>query len=150
MAPEVLCKIDGFDPFRADIWSLGTTFYYMAAGRLPWKASDTKGVSAEIRLGLYQPLVDVDQRIPPIIQKMMRLEPRQRASPRELIEILAGWRVGAPLTLKSPLSKIGSLRTGRPAKAGSVSPRCGQSLSFAGAGTSNGFDWDGTSTSELN
>jgi [calcium/calmodulin-dependent protein kinase] kinase len=140
MAPEVLCRIDGLDPFRADIWSLGICFYYMVAGKLPWKASDFNRMSSEIRLGLYQPLVDVDQRIPPIIQKTLKLEPRQRASVGELIEILNGWRIGTPVALKVPLNPIGSHRSRRSSKSGPTSPTCGSSLSFAGFGSSNDFE----------
>jgi non-specific serine/threonine protein kinase len=38
MAPEVLHKIDGHDPFSADIYSLGVTFYCMYQGKSPLNA----------------------------------------------------------------------------------------------------------------
>jgi serine/threonine protein kinase len=39
MAPEVLEK-RAFDPFAADVWSLGVTFYWMATGITPWHGQD--------------------------------------------------------------------------------------------------------------
>jgi serine/threonine protein kinase len=39
MAPEVLNK-KAFDPFRADVWSLAVTFYWMAMGDGPWERVD--------------------------------------------------------------------------------------------------------------
>jgi serine/threonine protein kinase len=37
MAPEIIAK-RAFDPFMADVWSLGVTFYWMAMGESPWGA----------------------------------------------------------------------------------------------------------------
>lgn len=35
LAPEILSE-KLYDPFKADVWSLGVTFYEMASGKLPW------------------------------------------------------------------------------------------------------------------
>jgi serine/threonine protein kinase len=35
MPPEIIAK-RAFDPFLADVWSLGVTFYWMATGENPW------------------------------------------------------------------------------------------------------------------
>ncbi|KAL7696969.1 mitogen-activated protein kinase [Lotmaria passim] len=36
MAPEVITDEDGYDPFKADIWSAGCTVAEMITGRTPW------------------------------------------------------------------------------------------------------------------
>lgn len=36
MAPEVITDEDGYDPFKADIWSAGCTVAEMITGRAPW------------------------------------------------------------------------------------------------------------------
>ena len=37
-SPEIL-QMKPYDPFLADVWALGVTFYMMAFGTLPWKAN---------------------------------------------------------------------------------------------------------------
>jgi serine/threonine protein kinase len=43
LAPEV-CDRVAFDPFLADVWSLGVTFYWLAVGESPFVTSDTTHV----------------------------------------------------------------------------------------------------------
>jgi 5'-AMP-activated protein kinase catalytic alpha subunit len=38
LPPEILQK-PAYDPFKADVWSLGVTIYTLAAGKLPWPAA---------------------------------------------------------------------------------------------------------------
>jgi serine/threonine protein kinase len=100
MSPEIVCQMGSFNQFLSDIWSLGVTFYYMAAGRLPWRNTSSDAVKTEIRIGAYVPLTSVDPRIPPLIKGMLRLEAPQRASLASLIETVAEWRNQAMLARK--------------------------------------------------
>jgi serine/threonine protein kinase len=143
MAPEILCKVDACDPFSADIWSLGITFYFIASGKLPWHATDSKGVSAEIRLGSYQPLSGVDQRILSLIMRMLKLEPSQRAAPEDLLETIASWRVGTAVAMLTPITSMGSFRARRVSK-GASSVMLTTSLSFAGRSQADDPEADGS------
>jgi serine/threonine protein kinase len=91
MSPEIVCQVGSFNQFLSDIWSLGVTFYYMAAGKLPWRNTSSDAIQAEIRIGGYVPLTDVDPRIPPLIKSMLKLEADQRASLPSLMEMVASW-----------------------------------------------------------
>jgi serine/threonine protein kinase len=91
MSPEIVCQMGAFNKFKSDIWSLGVTFYYMAAGKLPWRNASSEAIKAEIRIGAYVPLTDVDARIPPLVKSMLRLEPDQRVSLSSLMEMVGSW-----------------------------------------------------------
>jgi serine/threonine protein kinase len=105
MAPEVVCRMQGYDIFMADIWSLGVTFYFMAAGKLPWKNSSSDGIVGEIRLGSVTPLTGVDPMIVGLIEKMLRLEPSQRAPCSQLLAHIDAWIGSSPSTV-SPMRMI--------------------------------------------
>jgi serine/threonine protein kinase len=51
LAPEV-CQRVAFDPFLADVWSLGVTFYWMAVGKSPFLVSDSAQIEVAISMGL--------------------------------------------------------------------------------------------------
>jgi serine/threonine protein kinase len=51
MAPEVIAR-RAFDPFIADIWSLGVTFFWMARGCSPFPLRDTTALLKETQCGL--------------------------------------------------------------------------------------------------
>lgn len=44
MAPEVIQKVP-YDPFKADIWSLGVSLYWMCTGNLPWQSGTIRFVT---------------------------------------------------------------------------------------------------------
>jgi hypothetical protein len=51
LVPEV-CQRIAFDPFLAHVWSLDVTFYWMAAGELPFLVSDPAQIEVAIHMGL--------------------------------------------------------------------------------------------------
>lgn len=75
-APEIY-GTSAYDPFKADVWSLGVTFYQMAFGSLPWPD--------EITLkGPERPPPPFPQSADPIlvsiIQQMLSIQPQFRPS----------------------------------------------------------------------
>lgn len=80
LAPEVLSgKL--YDPFKADVWSLGVTLYEMATGTLPWTEEVT--VSGADRPEVAYPLY-LDKDIVRVLKKMLVVDPAQRVSLQEL------------------------------------------------------------------
>ena len=73
VSPEIL-QGAAYDPFKADIWALGVTFYQMVTNQLPW-------TDKEIRVGRRKPLqfpADFDHNLKQIISAMLSLDPMQR------------------------------------------------------------------------
>lgn len=88
MAPEIVSKTK-YDPFSADIWALGLTFYYFAFGRLPWIESDEKGIEMQIKIGA----VDIPSRpcyepeFISALKRMLNVSPKGRAKVDWLLSI---------------------------------------------------------------
>jgi serine/threonine protein kinase len=80
LAPEVV-RQDPFDPFKADVWSLGVTLYGMAAGKLPWPENLPRSAFQEY---ISQGLREVDPVIPPdfanLLRHMIVADPAERPS----------------------------------------------------------------------
>src|SRR5262249_15138270 len=102
LAPEQAIDSHSVD-IRADIYSLGATFYYLLTGSPPFtdgtvaqkliwhQTKEPKSISA------YR--ADVPPQVIAIVQKMMSKSPDQRfQSPRELAEALDPW-VATPIPL---------------------------------------------------
>jgi serine/threonine protein kinase len=88
LAPEVL-RHDAFDPFKADVWSLGVTFYCMAAGKLPWPEQLKQ---AQFHDYICGGLAQVDPAVPPefaaILQTMIVGDPASRVSADQINTVL--------------------------------------------------------------
>jgi serine/threonine protein kinase len=79
-APEVL-KRGPYDPFKADIWALGVTFYEMAVGKIQWPDDLEAIVQSIIEGGLL-----IKQDTPPAIGRMARAMTRMVARTRPMID----------------------------------------------------------------
>jgi serine/threonine protein kinase len=84
-APEVLSG-KKHDPFKADIWSLGITFYVLAFNCLPYKAT----TEAELKEQILNKIIEVPETNDPYISKMIRLmlnrDPNERVTCSDIIE----------------------------------------------------------------
>lgn len=82
LAPEIVLK-EPYDPFSADVWSLGVTFYEIATGSLPWNPHSGKMEDAICQSSLLFP-----NSTPSIIQKliktMMQVDPKKRPTMRSI------------------------------------------------------------------
>ena len=83
-APEVLKRMH-HDPFKADMWSIGVTFYYWATGKMPWSSQ------CDIRGRIMNCVYTVPKNVPPavasIIQQTMVLDPLKRSTSNELLQL---------------------------------------------------------------
>jgi serine/threonine protein kinase len=85
LAPEILRRMDYYDPFKADVWSLGVTLHVLATGKLPWP-ENLKEFFEAVAKGLGQ----VDARVPDdfvaLLRKMIVPDPAERARLADIME----------------------------------------------------------------
>lgn len=84
MPPEVLEKVEGYDPFLADVYSIGATFYSMSQGRYPF-STNPKIFEDSILENRFIPLDKVDEKFEFMIRMMMNGTPSKRPCISQLI-----------------------------------------------------------------
>lgn len=75
------------DPFKADMWSLGVTFYYMTTGMLPWDMTNKVTLQKSILNAEYFIPKSVDLKVREIIKFLIRIEPEDRPTASMLFAI---------------------------------------------------------------
>jgi serine/threonine protein kinase len=88
MAPEIW-RHQRYDPFKADVWSLGITFHIMATGVLPWKFRSADYVRA-MECGLEETTHHMPSEFLRILHKMLIADPAERISLANVRSLLAG------------------------------------------------------------
>ena len=86
MAPELLRK-EPHNPFLADVWSLGVTFYTLLIGELPWPRKQNKITDNLILQGIFQIPDKIDPLMSHLIHKMLMVEPNDRLSMENLLKL---------------------------------------------------------------
>lgn len=77
MAPEIY-KRQPFDPFNADIWALGVTFYLLAGGKVNWP-QNIEHLSRMIREeGILVHRYGLQPDVAQMVQQMLQMEPSHR------------------------------------------------------------------------
>lgn len=79
-APEIINNLQ-FDPYLADVWALGITFFYMATGKCPFTSISSESLKQEISFGFIDfTNTHINREIKSVIQKMTVKSPKSRAS----------------------------------------------------------------------
>ena len=84
--PEILQK-RAYNPLAADIWSLGVTFFVMAAGRIPWQSSTLLPIERCILSGDYYVPPQMNKDIANLIKSMIVIDPEKRKKADELLNL---------------------------------------------------------------
>jgi serine/threonine protein kinase len=82
MAPEIHER-RAFNPYAADVWALGVTFYWMAAGESPWPQN--VAVRQAARCGLGNIPLSVPVELWRLLKQMVEPDPDQRISISEVV-----------------------------------------------------------------
>jgi serine/threonine protein kinase len=112
-APEIFSE-KPYDPFKADIWSLGVTLYLLASGKFPYLAKTGPLMLEKISKG-HKPLKD---KVPEIIRKIvtwcLQIDPNNRPTASQLNSYILSYtskpEANSTTTEKRlKLTKIGSI-----------------------------------------
>lgn len=106
MAPEQACNTKDAD-IRADIYSLGCTFYFLLTGQPPFSGESIGDLIfkhwQDPRPDVSELWNDVSKELAQCIQKMMAIEPSDRPkSPKEVIEELTRVSKAEPKRKENP------------------------------------------------
>ena len=84
MAPEIL-QGRAYNQFKADIWALGITFYWMCKGKSPWGSATLADVKEMIPSGPGSLTSPFPTEVCKLINSMCRVSPAARPSAEELL-----------------------------------------------------------------
>ena len=85
IAPEIF-RNEGYEGFSCDIWSSGVTLYYMLAGVQPFKGGKIEEIKDIILKGEYEPINDISQEANDLIERMLKLDPKERITIEEILK----------------------------------------------------------------
>ncbi|OHS97545.1 CAMK family protein kinase [Tritrichomonas foetus] len=86
-SPQVISR-EPYDPFKADVWSLGCTFYFIATGVIPFFDKNEKALIMKIENGIYEIPKTVSPKMAAIIQKMLSDDEKSRPSMKSVVRAL--------------------------------------------------------------
>ncbi|OHT03411.1 CAMK family protein kinase [Tritrichomonas foetus] len=84
LAPEVLSQ-NTFNPYAADVWSLGIILYSMAFGHLPWTTRTPKELANQILRNQYFIPFGVSEPLKQLIENILNPNPEKRFNIQEIL-----------------------------------------------------------------
>jgi serine/threonine protein kinase len=87
IAPEMFWSSRTYDPFKADVWALGITFFFLATGSSPWASRHQDQLRVEILDGVVVCPPEVPRRFMALIRAMCDRDPATRATAAECLEM---------------------------------------------------------------
>jgi serine/threonine protein kinase len=119
LAPEQAVDSHAVDT-RADLYSLGCTFYHLLTGRVPYPGGSVMQKLLRHRTGRPRPVESLSPEVPcgvaMVVRKLMAPRPENRfQTPAELVEALTRMRGGPPVKAKKK-SAVPTRRTPRAAR----------------------------------
>ena len=86
LAPEILNQ-QQYDPFKADVWALGITFYELLTGKTPWKSVNIVDLVHEIKQFEEISFPDsLNENWKSLLGSMLKKDPLERSETSELIK----------------------------------------------------------------
>lgn len=85
LAPEIILK-KPYDPFAADVWALGVTFYEIVNGSLPWNPESGQMMNDAICQSTLIFRSTTPSSIQQLITAMTQVDPKKRPSMRSISE----------------------------------------------------------------
>jgi serine/threonine protein kinase len=85
VAPEVLQE-DGYDGFKADLWSCGVILYVMLVGKLPFSNKDMQQLFEQIKKAAYPPSPHIPEEANDLISKLLCVDPNKRYTVRDVTQ----------------------------------------------------------------
>ena len=87
-APPEFFREKTLDPFKADVWSLGVLFCWMAIGKLPWRAHNPNDFVKEISTcDIGHAICDLPKDVQQMISMAMTTDPRIRPTVERLMDL---------------------------------------------------------------
>lgn len=108
-SPEVL-MMKPHNPYKADIWSLGVSIFYLATGKYPFPHCGRKNILRLILAEMYTIPVDMDDFIKNLIKICLQTNPDKRMSFAELKDMVDD-EIGKRMACRRPTSRINGLRS---------------------------------------
>ena len=86
-SPEMI-KMQPYDGFAADIWSLGVSLFILCTGTYPWNISSREKMLKSITNGIFDESLIKDPTLKEIIVKCLQVDPKKRPTAHEITDMI--------------------------------------------------------------
>lgn len=100
-SPEMM-RGESYDPFKADVWALGISFYSLIFGKTPYSAQTEEHLRTQIREAKFLIPGTCDKKFQIILGMMLKPNPSERATLQDILTIFNYIRTKKTATLSSP------------------------------------------------